>query len=190
MLLKQNQLHIEVENLLSTLPAHTEEVAYLNQSVMQQVTQLTQTQVQFKATCSYVRTKADEAVLNTWKYTTLKRRVQKERMLYDAQGDHHQDRKDSLDRLLSKIATLDKNNKISPKDRFIQLLKDIHLEEMATAKSHEKIGFFGKWRPCRLQKMYLKIINEFATDDPYSIPELATEEDHQHQKRVSAFNIT
>lgn len=95
--------------------------------------------------------------LDTLKYMMLKAQVQQEITLYATQGIHHQDRQDSLARLQQKIDSLDKN-KDNMINRFTTLFTTIQEEEKTTSNSQLKVGFFGNWRPCRLQTVYAKIL--------------------------------
>lgn len=74
-----------------------------------------------------------------------------------AQGGHHPDRHDSLQRLSEKYEELEGKNTST---RFADLLEAIVREKAQTGISHKRIGFLGGLRPCRLQKTYSKLIDE------------------------------
>lgn len=96
-----------------------------------------------------------KASLACLKYLRLKNLIKSEKKLYLAKGKHHQDRIDSLDRLVYQMETIDGHNSDT---RFSLLLEQVKLEQAKTAASHLKIGFLGAHRSCQLQKMYSKII--------------------------------
>lgn len=120
-------------------------------------------------------------------YKQLKERIKDRVKAYTDQGGHHDDRGKSTDRLIDQIDIINRSNGLSIKQRVSALLKQIQVEEIKTAQSHERIGFFGKWRPCRLQKMYMGIIQEFAADVIYTVASTATDDELAHQKRVDHF---
>ena len=140
---------------------------YFSTTIRQQLVQLKNYSQSLNEMLIAVRKTMNEQALGRIKFNTLRERIHQETTGYRALGAHHQDRMDSLDRLAARIEELCTNNELPASERYSKLLEQIHLEETSTAASQKRIGFFGSYRTCRLQKIYLKIINEFAWDDPY-----------------------
>lgn len=102
--------------------------------------------------------------LDTLQYISLKNLILLRHQAYIKQGTHHQDRIDSWARLRDKIAELDGQAGLSEK-RFSALYLSVQQEKIATTQSHFKVGFFGDWRPCRLQTVYDEILAQGANLD-------------------------
>lgn len=86
-------------------------------------------------------------------YMRLKNKLAADVQTYLASGNHHQDRKESITRLMLKINELDRQQG-SHQSRFFTLFKTLKNEETATIQSHLRTGFFPTWHACRLQKLY------------------------------------
>lgn len=106
--------------------------------------------------------------LDTLQYIALKNQILLHHKTYIKQGKHHQDRQDSLARLTQKIEALDGQEGTNEK-RFAALYLAVQQEEIVTAQSHLKVGFFGSWRPCRLQTVYAEILAQGAHVNQLSV---------------------
>ena len=112
--------------------------------------------------------------LDTLHYITLKNQILLHCKTYIKQGKHHQDRLDSLARLTQKIDALDGQEGTNEK-RFTTLYLAVQQEEIVTIQSHLKVGFFGSWRPCRLQTVYAEILAQGAHVNQLSVAGVAAE---------------
>ncbi|MFA6303112.1 MAG: hypothetical protein WC627_08285 [Legionella sp.] len=177
----------EFEDLFKKLPVNSIHSNVVDAKFKKMLSELNINKTEFTKHYTQIKSLVKETQSAASTYKQLKERIKERIKAYTDQGGHHADRGKSTDRLFDQIDIINAANGLSIKQRISALLKQIQVEEIKTAQSHQRIGFFGKWRPCRLQKLYMGIIQEFAADVIYTVASTATDAELAHQKRVDHF---
>ena len=183
---RQETLIAEYQNLIPQLLA----IPYLESSFIAPIRQqLNKNKLNLEQQNSTIKVVNTERNLVIGQYTTLRSRIFNDKKRYESIGEHHLDRLNSLERLVLQIDSLDISDNFTIKERIEKLLVQVHLEEMSTANSHRRLGFFTSLRLCRLQKIYLQILSDFSKLDRTQDSSAAAtiEADKAHKKRVSLF---
>lgn len=172
----------KTEEWIAALPNNIENV---NSAISDLKTQLETLEKQLSVQNNWVQTKASEYqkkkdlaaqysiepsdftenAESVEKYDKFIDSIMLKKFNYIKQGKHNKARFASLERLQAAIDKIDANTDLSLDDRMFQIVETVRIELDTTAKSHHKIGFFGKYRDCRLQKVYQSIIDEYQQNE-------------------------
>lgn len=173
----------EYQAIQALLPPKEQQNLWDNTEIRTTLAELEQLKADTDARYNKCHRSSPSIVIDAETFNDLLRIIATEKAAYEGQRwKHHADRHESLSRLNTEIETLTADTSISAKERTTALLKKIHAEELQTAQSHERIGFFGKYRYCRLQKMYLKILHDFKQFDTFEFRN-DNDDNERHSKR-------
>ncbi|MFT4059913.1 MAG: hypothetical protein QM652_10240 [Legionella sp.] len=155
--IKQN-IEQKFTELKQNLRGDYKQLNYIASEVKQKVANLIEVRSEaHKKIVAQVEDKLIKHSRDNFKFLLLKKYYQKQKALYLAQGSHHQDRINSLERLSLDIDSVKGNNNAQ---RFVSFLDAIRAQKAATNISHKKIGFLGGFRSSRLEKMYSDVLEK------------------------------
>ncbi len=151
-------LHSAYSLFRTQFPATCQNQTWVEPDVVERVTAVEKKKEDVSTAMATFKKQMDQSNLDDIKYLWIKKRLKQEIAVYMAKGNHHHpDRLNSLKVIEECMAEYEKS---TAKGSFAYFINNIKNEKAWTALSHQKIGFLGHFRPCRLQNLYTNIISE------------------------------